>query len=192
MSLRERKKLAAWRAIRAAALRLFDEQGYETTTIEQIAAAADVSRATFFNYFASKEALLFDQDPEARGQWRTLLESRQPGEPLWDALTAIMLDVNEAQREHMALHRRLKAQSPALAQASQAFGEQLRTDLLAWIMAQAPGGDSMIATLQLNLALAACVTAYQSWQDHEDFDTYLQRLKQCLDQAGTGVATLAP
>lgn len=52
MNLRERKKLATWRAIRTAALRLFDEQGYEATTVEQIAEAANVSRATFFNYFA--------------------------------------------------------------------------------------------------------------------------------------------
>ncbi len=90
MSLRERKKLAAWRAISEAALRLFEEQGFEATTIEQIAAAANVSRATFFNYFASKEAVVFDQDPEARDRWRALLESRSPGEPLWDSLAAII------------------------------------------------------------------------------------------------------
>src|SRR5215470_13539481 len=66
MNLRERKKLAAWRAIRAAALQLFEEQGYAATTIEQIATVANVSRATFFNYFAGKEAVLFDPDPGER------------------------------------------------------------------------------------------------------------------------------
>ena len=44
---------AVWRSIRSAALQLFEERGYGNVTIEQISAAANVSRATFFNYFAS-------------------------------------------------------------------------------------------------------------------------------------------
>ncbi|MGW0903040.1 TetR/AcrR family transcriptional regulator [Streptomyces sp. NPDC002853] len=192
MSLRERKKLAAWRAISEAALRLFEEQGFEATTIEQIAAAANVSRATFFNYFASKEAVVFDQDPEARDRWRTLLEARSPGEPLWDSLAAIMIEVNTGLRDRMPLMRRLKAQSPALARASQASGEQLRTDLQTWILAQTPGEDAMIGILQLNMALAAAGTAYQSWKTDEDFDTYIERLRTCLAAAGTGAAAPAP
>ncbi|MER6639635.1 helix-turn-helix domain-containing protein [Streptomyces microflavus] len=192
MSLRERKKLAAWRAISEAALRLFEVQGFEATTIEQIAAAANVSRATFFNYFASKEAVVFDQDPEARDRWRTLLEARSPGEPLWDSLAAIMIEVNTGLRDRMPLMRRLKAQSPALARASQASGEQLRTDLQTWILAQTPGEDAMIGILQLNMALAAAGTAYQSWKPDEDFDTYIERLRTCLAAAGTGAAAPAP
>ncbi|WP_370961524.1 TetR/AcrR family transcriptional regulator [Amycolatopsis sp. cg9] len=192
MSLRERKKLAAWRAISDAALRLFEEHGYEATTIEQIAAAADVSRATFFNYFAGKEAVLFDQDPEARARWRARLESRDPGESLWDALTTVMLDVSEGLRERMPLMRRLKTQSPALAQASRASGDQLRTDLRTSILAQPRSGDPMSATLQLNLALAASATAYESWRADEDFDTYLLRLRQCLEHVGAGVESLTP
>ncbi|MER5603254.1 helix-turn-helix domain-containing protein [Streptomyces sp. NPDC002265] len=192
MSLRERKKLAAWRAISQAALRLFEEQGFEATTIEQIAAAANVSRATFFNYFASKEAVVFDQDPEARDRWRTLLESRSPGESLWESLAAIMIEVNTGLRERMPLMRRLKAQSPALARASQASGEQLRTDLQTWILAQISGEDAMIGILQLNVALAAAGTAYQSWKTDEDFDTYIERLRTCLAVAGAGAASPAP
>ncbi|EMF23360.1 transcriptional regulator [Streptomyces gancidicus BKS 13-15] len=192
MTLRERKKLAAWRAISETALRLFEEQGFEATTIEQIAAAANVSRATFFNYFASKEAVVFDQDPEARDRWRALLESRSPGEPLWDSLAAIMIEVNTGLRDRMPLMRRLKAQSPALARASQASGDQLRTDLQTWILAQTPEEDAMIGILQLNIALAAAGTAYQSWKTDEDFDTYIERLRTCLTVAGTGVAAPAP
>ena len=75
-SLRERKKLATWRAIQSAARQLFDEQGYEATTVEQIVAAANVSRATFFNYFAGKDATLLDLDPEERRQWQVLMNER--------------------------------------------------------------------------------------------------------------------
>ncbi len=63
--LRERKKLKTKEAIQREALRLFQEQGYEETTIDQIAAAAEISPSTFFNYFPSKEdVVLFDRyDP---------------------------------------------------------------------------------------------------------------------------------
>jgi AcrR family transcriptional regulator len=55
VSLRERKKLKTHLAIQHEALDLFRKQGYEATTVEQIAAAAEVSQTTFFRYFPTKE-----------------------------------------------------------------------------------------------------------------------------------------
>jgi len=60
--LRERKKAKTRAAIRQHALRLFREHGYGATTIEQIAAAAEVSPATFFRYFPTKEDVVLQDD----------------------------------------------------------------------------------------------------------------------------------
>jgi AcrR family transcriptional regulator len=60
--LRERKKVRTRSAIQHAALRLFRKKGYVNTTVSDIADAAEVSESTFFRYFGSKEALVFQDD----------------------------------------------------------------------------------------------------------------------------------
>jgi AcrR family transcriptional regulator len=61
LGLRERKKKQTRQVIAETALRLFNERGFESVTVAQVAKAADVSEATVFNYFPTKESLFFGQ-----------------------------------------------------------------------------------------------------------------------------------
>lgn len=181
MNLRERKKLAVWRAIRRTAMELFAERGYDAVTVDEIAERAAVSRTTFFNYFATKEAVVLDQDPEERRAWLGVMEARPAGEPLWDSLEQILTGYMESLRGRMPLQRRLKGESATLRASADQFGRQFTEDLRSWVVAR--HGDDMGAALQLNLLSAAAGTAYQSWRPDEDFDAFMSRLRRCLEAA---------
>ena len=66
-SLRDRKRERTRQALIAAAAELFERNGYDGTTVAEIAAAAEIGTRTFFSYFASKEEILFP-DSDARVQ----------------------------------------------------------------------------------------------------------------------------
>jgi AcrR family transcriptional regulator len=84
--LRSRKKEKTRRAIENAALDLFAEQGYEATTVDEIAERAEVSKATFFRYFSTKGEVVFGEVGDHYDGLRTAIVSRPPDE---DDVTAV-------------------------------------------------------------------------------------------------------
>ncbi|MDF2627550.1 MAG: fadR [Symbiobacteriaceae bacterium] len=90
--LRETKQLQAKQAIFEAAMALFAEQGFDETSVEQIATRAGVSRATYFNYFGTKTGVL-----------------RFYGERLADRLTALSAEVARGARPLERLRRFIEA-----------------------------------------------------------------------------------
>lgn len=184
MADRADKKLETWRGIRAAALELFERQGYTATSVTQIAQAAGVSRGTFFNYFTGKEAVVFDPDPGDRDRWRATM-GEHADDPLWPALTVITLDFVEMLRDRMDLQRRLKRADPDLLRFAQAFGALFRADLDDWVRERRSmdlrcGVDG---ALYVNLAFACATTAYEAWHWDESFEDLLVRLQHCLEAA---------
>ncbi|SOD59129.1 transcriptional regulator, TetR family [Streptomyces zhaozhouensis] len=90
-TLRERARRAARAEIAATAIRLFAENGFEATTVDQIVAAVGISRRSFFHYFGSKEDLVLG-DVDALGESvRAALESRPEEESAWEAMRAALL-----------------------------------------------------------------------------------------------------
>ena len=105
---RERKKLETRQALEQAALRLFGERGYEQTTVEDIAEAADVAVRTFFRYFSSKQHVLFgDVVTDRVSRLRTELGRRATTEDPLDSVRAVMdmLDFNGPEEEEQILAR---------------------------------------------------------------------------------------
>src|SRR3984885_1713165 len=101
VSLRERKKLATRRLLRRAALDLVAQRGLTNVTVEDIAEAAEVSPRTFFNYFPSKEAVLFGGDPDRAAQLRERVATQAPGEPVIAALRAVLAQDAETMADEL-------------------------------------------------------------------------------------------
>ena len=115
LGLRERKKIKLRRSVQREALRLFADQGYEDTTVEQIADAADISTTTFYRYFPTKEDVVLDDDYDPIAEH--IIGSRDDGEPLVTtvrrAIAAVAAAVEE-DRDAALARLKLLATVPAL------------------------------------------------------------------------------
>src|SRR5699024_9446499 len=92
-------------------------QGFEATTVEEIADRADVSPRTFFRYFATKDALLFSDFETRMEKLQTLIDQRPEGEAPLDTLVAVigeLVDEIDDDPDQRALAQRLLAERPSL------------------------------------------------------------------------------
>ena len=149
--LRERKKARTRAAIREHALRLFREQGYDSTTVEQIAEAAEVSPSTFFRYFPTKEDVVLqdDFDPIAIAKFEALPADMHPVAALRTAVREAFAEAPPWQLEQFRELNRLTMSVPELR--ARALDEYLRSvrlaaDLLAKRLGRDPS-DIAIRTM---------------------------------------------
>ncbi len=186
--LRERKKVKLRRAIQSAALHLFETRGYEHTTVEQIAEAAETSTTTFYRYFPTKEDVVLDND--ASPLFETTVATRPADEPLSATVRAAMAAVvaaAEADRELTLARMRLVASVPALG--TRYAGEERATiELLTRLLAARTGratGDYQLELVAFVLA-GVLFTASRRWVA----DPGATPLGDLVDQALTTVEPL--
>jgi AcrR family transcriptional regulator len=118
IGLRERKKQRTRESIVDAALRLFQERGFDQTTIADIAEAADIAPRTFFGYFPSKEDVVFADFPVIVDGLETRLVERSAEETAIDAIRAwigTLIDEQGVVDERERCRKRLIGESEALA-----------------------------------------------------------------------------
>lgn len=172
-SLRQRKRERTRVALIAAALELFERQGYEATTIDQIAAAADVSPRTFFRYFSTKEEVALGDDvgPEIIG----LLAGRPADEPVLESVRRVVADslglVSDEDRAALLARLRIVYRTPSLRARRWEF--QLEMGRLSGAILAVRRGlppDDLGSRVTATAVFTAVEVAMDDWQQHEGRD----------------------
>jgi len=191
--LRERKKARTRASIREHALRLFREQGYHKTTVEQIAAAAEVSPSTFFRYFPTKEDVVLQDDMDTR-----LIEAveRQPAELA--PLTAVRAAVREAFASYTAADLDLIAENATLtvtvpevrARAMDEFARTITvvTEALAKRVGRPADDLAVRAVAGAIIGVIMSITMpWHGWSDRQTIEDTFQRIDQALGLLEAGL-----
>jgi AcrR family transcriptional regulator len=116
LPLRERKRLTAMKRVQREAVERFGSRGFERVTVEEVAAAAEVSPMSVYRWFGTKEALVIwdEYDPPILDEVERRLMDQPPLAAVRDALMSILDEVYDRERE-LALDRaRLIFREPAL------------------------------------------------------------------------------
>jgi AcrR family transcriptional regulator len=136
---RERKKQETRAALEQAALRLFAEKGYQQTTVDEIAEAADVAVRTFFRYFSSKQHILFGDVAHQRiAHLRAALAASPPDEPPLATVRGVLdaLDLDPDEQEQIILRLRLMERQPSLVSEYLLLNHELREVLTDFVAAR--------------------------------------------------------
>jgi mycofactocin system transcriptional regulator len=162
------------RELRLIALRLFAERGFESTTIEQIAAEAGVSERTFFRYFTTKASVLWAEFETEVETIRAALASVADDVPMMDAIKGAVGAANHYHADdvpEMRLRMHLIATVPALsfsaAEHYEAW-ERAISEFAGRRLGQPPG--SLYPLTIGRAVLAACRAAYDRWSARADRD----------------------
>jgi AcrR family transcriptional regulator len=166
--LRELRKERTRATLESVAMRLFAEQGFDATTVEEIAAIAEVSPRTFFRYFPSKESLVIERDAELRDRLFEAIErhldEEDPVAMVRVALEEAMAEVGHDLDQHL-LVARILASSPTL-RASERERQRSWEEAIAKAIGRRNGKDperDLYPRLVGALIVAALTAAVDTW-----------------------------
>jgi AcrR family transcriptional regulator len=161
-SLRDRKRARTRQALVQAAADLFERNGYDETTIAEIAAAAEIGTRTFFSYFASKEELLF---PETDGRLRAAQDAIQnrapddgPAEVLLKSLHQVGDETDDLSGRVAALRLRLVREVPAVRGRGLQIQWQVQRQIARLLAEAFPGELDEVTASALTGAFVGAVT----------------------------------
>ena len=174
------------RELQRIALRLFDANGFDNTTIEQIAAEAGVSERTFFRYFTTKASVLWAEFETEVEMIRSALAAVPDDVPLMDAIRGAVVAANHYHADdvpEMRMRMHLIATVPALS-----FSAAEHYEAWEWAISEFAGrrlgqpADSLYPLTIGRATLAACRAAYDRWSVRADADLtkYLDAALQAL------------
>jgi len=190
LSLRERKKARTKAAIQREALALFHAQGYEATTVEQIAEVAEVAVSTVFRYFPAKEDLVLSDDYDALlvQAFHAQPDGLGPTEAVRRALGSVLAGLGADERAAMRERATLALAVPELraaliGQFAEAIG--LIADLVARQTDQSRADFGTYASA--GAILGVMISAEFYWVEHPDSDLFAL-LDDALARLGAGLA----
>src|SRR6201992_2738540 len=177
-----RRRVTSRAELEQTAFALFAAQGFDATTVDEIAAAAGIGRRTFFRYFPSKNDIPWGAFEDELERMRARLRECPPEVPLVDAIRLALIDFNRVAPAQAQLHRRrmeLILRVPALlAHSTLRFTawREVIADSVAEPTGRAPGDLAPQAIAHAILGVA--VAAYERWLDDPTAD-----LGELLDDA---------
>nr|WP_234414264.1 TetR family transcriptional regulator [Paenibacillus sp. CAA11] len=185
--LRERKKAKAMAEVQKHALRLFREQGYKATTVEQIAEAAEISYSTFFRYFTSKEDVLMvdNYDPVLIAAFEEQPPSLHPVQALKNAMVAGLAEMSDEELVTMRERNELIMSVPELRASSMNNMTQM-IQLLSEMISKRTGRDASDITVRslagAVMGINISVMEYYAQHPEADFAALLNESLSQLDQ----------
>jgi len=155
-------------------------RGFEDVGLDEIATHAGVSKRTLFNYFDSKEAILFDSEPGDLEHWEEVGRGVPAELAVWDAVGMFFVEFVSGSAAKLEVQRRVMLASPQLAGRSRAVSQRLHHFLRRWVERRldATASTRFDTALLVDTALSVMATAFSAWNPDDGFDRYLALLRQ--------------
>ncbi|MCA2225962.1 TetR/AcrR family transcriptional regulator [Nonomuraea aurantiaca] len=175
------------RRLRQAALTLFEQRGFAAVSIDDIAAAAGVSRRTFFNHFDTKAGALFDPAPGEAAQVADLLVREIDADP-WVALTRALKVFLTAEFRTVSARRRILAGQPELSRFLLVTNTCLEEPILDWLGSR--GVIGLSARTMSSMALSCVRESVMAWDSEGGPAQLFEILDQMFALAAAGTAAI--